>query len=70
MESKIFDLVKRIKGLRRLSSAAIQYSEYLSESLDKDISYKDYLSDLSDSYGSDVISYSSYLSEKLPNDSK
>jgi len=71
MENNVVkELVKRIKGLRELKNASIRYSEYLTESLGKDISYSDYLSDLSDSYGPGAISYSSYLSENVEKSTK
>jgi hypothetical protein len=68
--NEVKELVNRVKGLRRLKNASIRYSEYISENLDKSISYSDYLSDLSDSYGPDAISYSSYLSVNVEKSTK
>lgn len=67
------NIVKEIKRLKSeynpQSNVYIQYSEYICESIDKSISYADYLSEKLMNQTFDVYSghseYSEYLSEKL-----
>ena len=60
------DKIKKIKNLRRkirrIRKTHFQFSEYLSEKIDKSISFSDYLSN---NYLDTRIGYSEYLSEKL-----
>jgi iron uptake system EfeUOB component EfeO/EfeM len=64
-EESVKDLVKEIKqkrdGWRNLKNAYVNYSEYVSEQIDKSMSYTDYVADNLSS----IISYSEYLSEKI-----
>jgi hypothetical protein len=55
------DKIKKIKNLR-IRKTHFQFSEYLSEKIDKSISFSDYLSN---NYLDTRIGYSEYLSEKL-----
>jgi hypothetical protein len=55
------DKIKKIKNLRK-GNNYFQFSEYLSEKIDKSISFSDYLSN---NYLDTRIGYSEYLSEKL-----
>ena len=66
------NIVKEIKRLKSeynpQSNVYIQYSEYICESIDKSISYADYLSEklMNQTFDVSVHSeYSEYLSEKL-----
>jgi iron uptake system EfeUOB component EfeO/EfeM len=64
-EESVKDLVKEIKqkrdGWRNLKNAYVNYSEYVSEQIDKSMSYTEYVADNLSS----IISYSEYLSEKI-----
>jgi len=60
-EESVKDLVKEIKqkrdGWRNLKNAYVNYSEYVSEQIDKSMSYTEYVADNLSS----IISYSEYL---------
>lgn len=59
----MIDKIKKIKELRRSRNNYI-YSQYIAESIDKSISYTDYLSQ--NLYIDKTnISYSEYLAEKI-----
>jgi iron uptake system EfeUOB component EfeO/EfeM len=64
-EESVKDLVKEIKqkrdGWRNLKNTYVNYSEYVSEQIDKSMSYTEYVADNLSS----IISYSEYLSEKI-----
>jgi recombinational DNA repair protein (RecF pathway) len=59
----MIDKIKKIKELRRSRNNYI-YSQYIAESIDKSISYTDYLSQ---NLYIDTISFSGYLVEKIKN---
>jgi ribonucleotide reductase beta subunit family protein with ferritin-like domain len=56
--------IKKIKELRRSRNNYI-YSQYIAESIDKSISYTDYLSQNLYIDNQTNISYSEYLAEKI-----
>jgi hypothetical protein len=64
-EESVKDLVKEIKqkrdGWRNLKNTYVNYSEYVSEQIDKSMIYTEYVAD----HLSSIISYSEYLSEKI-----
>jgi len=64
-EESVKDLVKEIKqkrdGWRNLKNAYVNYSEYVSEQIDKSMSYTEYVADNISS----IISYSEYLAEPI-----
>ena len=73
-EESIKSLVKEIKqkrdGWRNLKNAYVNYSEYVSEYIDKSMSYTEYVADNLSNTLAGVstqgdISYSEYLTEKI-----
>ena len=64
-EESVKDLVKEIKqkrdGWRNLKNAYVNYSEYVSEYIDKSMSYTEYVAENL----SNTISYSEYISEQI-----
>lgn len=54
--------IKKIKDLRINRGVYSQFSQYIAETIDKSISFSDYLSN---NYLDSRIDYSEYLSEKI-----
>ena len=55
----------KIKKIKQLRNNTINYSQYIAESIDKSISYTDYLSQSLYIDDQTNISYSEYLAEKI-----
>lgn len=64
-EESVKDLVKNIKqkrnGWRNLKKAYVNYTQYISEQIDRTISYTEHIAEQIDR----TISYSEYTAEKI-----